>query len=190
MTRRGRLHAMRRTVGFTLIELMVVVALTAIVIVLVGPSLRDLLTRQRLKGINSELVSDLQFARSEAVRRSYPVHFRFGGNADLTCYVMFTPGITGSCDCTLGVGGACSGTHVEIKTVQVPRSLQVSLAASSAADTIVVFDWRTGQSLPGDFRVDAAGALGGTLRTTVNASGRPTVCSPDGSIPQVSRCAD
>lgn len=176
--------------GLTLIEMMVVVALAVVLLALVGPSFRDLLARQRVRSINAELVTDLQFARSEAVRRNYPVHFRFGGNADLTCYVMFTPGVTGDCNCTRGVGAACNGSHVEIKTVQVPRNLQAALAASSALTTIVTFDQRTGQSQPGDFRVDVAGANGGSLRTTVSASGRPTVCSPDGSVPQVGRCPE
>lgn len=186
-TTAGRVGRVR---GFTLIELMVTVALAGIVIVLVGPSMRDLLTRQRLRGVNAELLTDLQFARGEAVRRNYPVHVRFGSNADMTCYVIFVPNITGTCDCLLGATRACSGSHTEIKTVQVPRSLQVALAASSAADTIVTFDWRTGQSQPGEFHVDASGSPSGALRTTMNAAGRPTVCSPDGSVPQVSRCAD
>lgn len=174
--------------GFTMIELMVVVVLAAVLLALVGPSLRDLIARQRVQGINAELVTDLQYARSEALRRNYPVHFRFGGNASMTCYVMFTPGITGSCDCTRGIGTACTETHGEIKTVQVPRSLQAELTASSPVGSIVVFDWRTGKSQPGDFRIDVAGTRGGTLRTSVNASGRPTVCSPDGSVPQVAKC--
>jgi type IV fimbrial biogenesis protein FimT len=182
------MHTAVRPRGFTLIELLVTVVLAGVVIALVGPSMRDLLTRQRLRSVNSELQTDLQFARGEAVRRSYPVHIRFGSNVDMSCYVIFMPNVAGSCDCLLGPTQACFGGHTEIKTVQVPRAVQVALAASSAASTIVVFDWRTGQSQPGDFRIDATGGSSGALRTTVNASGRPTVCSPDGSVPQVPRC--
>ncbi len=174
--------------GFTLIELLVVVTLAVIVLTLAGPSVRELLATQRVRSINAELITDLQYARSEAVRRNRPLLVQFSNNADLTCYVMYTEAAIGRCDCLRGAGRACTGGYEEVKTVQVSRKLDVSLAASSGAATIVSFEPLAGDSRPGDFRVDVGSGIRGTLRTSVNATGRPATCSPDGSIKQVPKC--
>ena len=52
-----------------MIELMVVVALVAIVLSLAAPSFKTFLMKKRVEGAMSELSTDLQFARSEAVSR-------------------------------------------------------------------------------------------------------------------------
>ena len=64
-----RQHRVRRT-GFSLIEALVAVAVLGILLALVGPSFKDYLLVQRLKSINAQLVTDLNFARSEAVTRN------------------------------------------------------------------------------------------------------------------------
>ena len=179
---------MTRRRGFTLIEVLVVVALSAIVLALVGPSMRELLAVQRVQSINAELVGDLQFARSEAVRRGQPLLVRFQSNDDITCYVVYTEAGVGNCSCLRAAGAACMGGFQEVKTVQVPRTLSVSLSASSAVGGVVSFMDLAGTSLPGDFKIDVASGLRGQLRTSVNAAGRPAVCSPDGSIKQVAKC--
>ena len=56
--------------GFTLIELMVVVAVVAILAIVAAPSMSALLNANRLSGAAEELTASLQLARSEAVRRN------------------------------------------------------------------------------------------------------------------------
>ena len=46
--------------------------------------------------------------------------------------------------------------------------------------------WPTGRT----FRVGVESTLSGKLRTSVGITGRPQVCSPDGSFSGVPRCAD
>jgi type IV fimbrial biogenesis protein FimT len=50
--------------GFTLLELIIVVALIGIVATLAAPSFNDSLARMRLKGAVRELASDIRLARS------------------------------------------------------------------------------------------------------------------------------
>lgn len=175
--------------AFTLIELMVVVALTAIIITLVGPSMLELLAVKRVQSINAEMMTDLQYARSEAVRRNQTLAVQFQSNGQMTCYVVTAiDAAVGKCNCLGTPGESCKGGWEEIKTVQLPRKLNVSLAASSSVSTLVRFEKLAGTSLPGDFQVDVVSSVRGQLRTSVNAAGLPSVCSPDGSVTQAPKC--
>ncbi|KAF1709464.1 pre-pilin like leader sequence [Pseudoxanthomonas kalamensis DSM 18571] len=60
----------RQNDGFTLIELMVTVAVLAILVTLAVPSFTSLINSNRLTGQANSLVADLQLARSEAIRRN------------------------------------------------------------------------------------------------------------------------
>jgi len=60
--------------GFTLIELMVTVALIAIMTVLAAPSFDSALLSNRLAGFANSFVASAQLARSEAIKRNRPVH--------------------------------------------------------------------------------------------------------------------
>lgn len=56
--------------GFTLVELMVTVAVLAILIAIATPSFTSVINNNRLAGHANELVASLQLARMEAVRRN------------------------------------------------------------------------------------------------------------------------
>jgi type IV fimbrial biogenesis protein FimT len=59
--------------GLTLIELMVVVALLAIVAAIAAPGMRSFAAGMRIKSLANELTSDLLVARSEALKRNASV---------------------------------------------------------------------------------------------------------------------
>lgn len=58
------------TAGFTLVELMVVIAVVAIMVAIAVPSFDTILQRNRMATAANEVVSALQTARMEAVRRN------------------------------------------------------------------------------------------------------------------------
>ncbi|MBR3425693.1 MAG: GspH/FimT family pseudopilin [Neisseriaceae bacterium] len=59
--------------GFTLTELMIVVALAAIFATLAVPSFGGMIARQRVQGQANEIANAFTFAHNEAVRRGKPV---------------------------------------------------------------------------------------------------------------------
>lgn len=182
--------------GLTIIELMIVVAVLGVLIALVAPSLRGMMSAQRVRGVNTELVTDLQHARSEAARRNQDVRVDFKAS----CYVAYVDAVapTSPCDCTLTPGiNVCSGGQKEIKTVQLPPADGVALAVISSDGPVLNFSRSSGALLPtvagggtpDGFEVEVTGTPRGKLRTSVGMSGRPTVCSPDGSISGTAACA-
>jgi type IV fimbrial biogenesis protein FimT len=61
--------------GFTIIELMVGIALLAILLVLAVPSFSQMAHNMRLRAHAESISNGLQLARSEALRRNQPVEF-------------------------------------------------------------------------------------------------------------------
>jgi len=182
----------RNSPGFTIIELMLVIAVTAVVVTLAVPSLRDFMIRQRLKAVNAELVNDLQFARSESITRSRAVRVTFRNNEAMTCYTIHTRGLLGDCDCRQPAGTVCPDLPelVEIKTVQVPRSTSVLVEPLDGIGNVVLFSGPKGLATPDAFQVGVQSPIGASLRTTTNALGRPQVCSPGASLHGVVACAE
>lgn len=182
---------MKRQRAFTLLELMIVVVLVAIVLTLAAPSFYDFILTQRLKGVNAQLVTDMQYARSEAASRGVYVRVVFGANSSMTCYSMYTLKLGSDvgvrCDCLLGPGAACTNSDaVEVRTVQVPRSSSVTVLTAAGVDPAIAFDSITGGllSIPQDtlaspspdFVIDTSIDSARILRTTLASTGRPTVC--------------
>jgi prepilin-type N-terminal cleavage/methylation domain-containing protein len=182
---------MHRQRAFTLIELLVAVAIAAIVLLLVAPSVSDYINVKRLQSINAALVTDLQYARSEAVSRNTYLRLVFGSSSAMTCYTLYTlkPGADAGdrCNCLAGPGAACDSMAVEVRTVQVPSSLTVKVLIPSGVDPAFAFDNVTGGllSIPTDkfpkpkaeLTIDTTLDSARTLRTTISGVGRPTVCA-------------
>ena len=60
----------RRATGFTTYELMIALAIAAILTVVAAPSMRDFSNESRLRSVSSQLAGDLNFARLEAIKRN------------------------------------------------------------------------------------------------------------------------
>lgn len=186
--------------GFTLVELMIAIAVLGVLLMLAAPSLYDFIRVQRLKSINAQLVTDLQFARSEAIARRTWVRVAFRANSRVSCYTLYTTLNNVNsvrCNCLLGPGAACGASATEIKTVQVPGNLSVRVVPAQS-DTAFAFDHITNSiaRIPTDdfsspvnrFMIDTSIDAARKLRTIVNRAGRMSVCAPTGSTMSEPAC--
>ncbi|WP_435751029.1 GspH/FimT family pseudopilin [Thauera sp. AutoDN2] len=66
---------MKKISGFTIVELMVTVAVAAILMMIAAPAFRDAIASYRLTTLTNELVAATRFARGEAIKLNRPVSF-------------------------------------------------------------------------------------------------------------------
>lgn len=155
--------------GFSLLELMVTVSIVSILIVVAVPSFVDLHDRYRLKGAVDSLYADLQFSRSESVRRNDDVFVAFTTGANW-CY-----GLDSVSACTCGTAGDCN-----IKVVSAGDYPAVRLYSTTFSGNATSFKPRLGT-------VSAGGTLvfqsteGKEARVVVSPLGRARRCSPAGA---------
>lgn len=189
----------RRQHAFTITELLVVLVVAGVLLTLAAPALRNFIKLQRLKSANALLVTDMQFARSEAVARNQYMRVAFANSSSLTCYTLYTITPTAPrstrCDCRLGVGSACPNPALatEVRTVQhlFSDSVYVIPRPGVFQDSAFAFDHVSGGivSIPSDADGTPLGlytiaafvdAVSNPLQmyTRISAAGRPSVCAP------------
>jgi type IV fimbrial biogenesis protein FimT len=169
--------------GVTLVEAAIVLAVLGIVTTSAAPGMTGLLDGRRLDGAATQLATDIQFVRSEAVARNQPVRLSFHASAEASCYVIHT-GLSAQCTCPAAGPAQCSGDAEQIKTVTLPAAQRVSVQANVAS---VLFDPLHGTSTPtGTLRV--LGPQGRAVHHVVNVMGRVRSCSPLNSVPGYRAC--
>ncbi len=174
----GRYH------GFTMVEALVTISIMAVLLAVTVPSALEWILLNRVKASAAEMVTDIQLARAETVRRNAQVRVAFRTNASQSCYTVHTSAVTGNCRCTDGAGVACAGgggtiNRHELKTASLPFSKGVNM---SFAPNWVQFD--PPSALPfalTTMQVNFDGGGTRKLRVFTNAAGRPQVCASAGS---------
>ena len=173
----------RQQRGVTLVEAAIVLAVLGVVTTSAAPGMTGLLDGRRLDGAATQLATDIQYVRSEAVARNQPVRLSFYSSAEASCWVIHT-GQSALCTCPAAGPAQCSGDAEQIKTVSLPASQRVSVQANVGS---VLFDPLHGTSTPtGTLRV--LGSQGRAVHHVVNVMGRVRSCSPLNTVPGYRAC--
>ncbi|MDA1106964.1 MAG: GspH/FimT family pseudopilin [Proteobacteria bacterium] len=158
--------------GFTLVELMVTVAVTGILLAIAVPAFQSTLDKRRLVGAAEQLYADLQYARSEAIKRNTSVYVSFTTGADW-CYGIDTA----TCNCA--TANDCQLDDIE-KVVSASGFRGVSLAETfDGVDTD--FDPRHGSA---DNGTATLSSNYGSIKIIVGNLGRVRICSDSSNLPQ------
>lgn len=123
-SRKTRLNGFTQK-GFTLVELMIALALLGIVAALGLPNYRIWIENTRIRNAAESIQTGLQKARFEALKRNLPVQFVLGANSAWTIGC-----VTVTADCP---------DPIEQRTSKEGSSTSISVTAVPAASTTVVF---------------------------------------------------
>jgi type IV fimbrial biogenesis protein FimT len=154
--------------GFSLVELMVVVAILGMVAAAAAPSYQNYVQNSRIRSVSESILNGLQKARTEALRNNASV--RFVNQAD------------GGWDvCTVDVAGDCIGIIESKSGISPAGGLTVTLDVGSGV-TFSPLGLRKNAADTTQFDVDMASmeaAASNDLRIIVGAGGSAKMCDPN-----------
>jgi type IV fimbrial biogenesis protein FimT len=169
--------AARKTTGFTLLELVIAMAITVLLGAMAMPTFSSLVARERLQAAAHHLQADIAYARLEAGRRAQPVHLMFQPGTQW-CYAL-SAGI--GVDCRQAASAAGNGV---IKVVHAADQPGVLLLEASA----MALDGRSGASLTGIGHARFASSEGQQLQVNLGQLGRASLCAPADAVAGTPPC--
>lgn len=162
-----------RARGLTLVELMIAVAILAVIGSLAAAPMGAWLARHRVKAAAAHLVADLADARHEAARLGQPLRVNFQGGSQW-CYVITQDAAQ---DCA-------SNDPAVLKRVLSTDHPGVTIVAHQPID----LDARTGAGLQDPAQVRLASTRGDEVLVKLSRLGRAALCAPQGGFPDLPRC--
>ncbi|MFC7298401.1 GspH/FimT family pseudopilin [Herminiimonas aquatilis] len=163
--------------GFTLIELMIGIAIMAIVITLGMPSYSTWIQNSRLRNAAESILNGLQLARSEAVARNQRVRFTLGAGSS---WVVCLPDPDPDADCVLIQSRATGdGSSAAVTVVANPAITDVDFSPLGQGTAISIdVDVNTAVLSAEDSR---------NLRILVSG-GNVRMCDPNVNAPDSRAC--
>ena len=188
--------------GFTLVEMLVGISVLALLLALGAPSFATYMQNRQIRAMSDSILSGMQLARAEAVRRNSPVRFELTTTLDASCalstsggnWVVSMDGAAGSCNST---NMADAASPVAPRMIQSRPSSEGTPNAAVAADVSgLAFNGlgRVTTGLPSGqtvFNVNVSNPTGGAcktssgpmrcLRIVVTPMGQVRMCDPSTS---------
>jgi type IV fimbrial biogenesis protein FimT len=175
---RGAVRARPAQHGVTLLETMIVLALVAVLLALGVPAFREFVSRSRLDSAAQDLMTSLQYARSEAMRRGGQVTLRLDGTEGSkdwgSGWTMF---VDSDRDGVLDV-------NEEVLRRGMALTAPLTLIGSSAFATVIAFD-RDGRLTSGGGHIVLCD--GGVLTEGNRSSSRAVLVNGAGRVRMAER---
>ena len=185
--------------GFTLVELMVTLAVATVLVIAATPSFVDFMDKARLRGVADNAVDFINKARAESVKQNRNVNIAFGGLASAWCIGANTPDestispgdvipAVAACDCNASAASCLVAGQQS--TLDVAATNGVTIDAVPASFT---FDSRLGTVSPLGTTVTKFSSPRGKfdLQLTVTPLGQVGLCVPSSSkraFPEFTSC--
>lgn len=161
----------RRGRGFTLMELMVTLAVAAVLTTIGLPSMQQVLAKRRLSAAAEELYGNLQLMRAQAIKQNRPAYVSFFSDADGWRY-----GLDDTAACDTSVAGDCT-VHGNPRSYSSDNYRGVTLTQTFAAN-LAGFEPRRGLAF-GSGSVTLSSSAG-EVRVLLLRIGQLRLCSPAG----------
>jgi type IV fimbrial biogenesis protein FimT len=163
--------------GVTLIELMIVIVITAVLMAIGIPAFRDTIDRNRLKAVTDTLYGDFQFSKSEAIKRNQTilVDFTTSGGGATWCYGL--KAAAASCDCTETNASAANACVIDNVLKVVKSTDYKGVTMTPSAD--FTFDNVRGTVNAGNVTLNSTYSK--QTRVILSGLGRIRLCSPSGT---------
>lgn len=183
--------------GVTLVELMVVLAIAAVLLAIALPSARDFVARKRLEGVAQELASDLRLLKAHQIqnRPGNGTAILFSHNDSKICYMLYRPGNgrTAHCDCGLDPEQMCGkagefGNPVPIRQVDIPKSTGITFTPDP--DVLVVNGHHGLPMFEEALHISVKGARVGEIQVSNSPTGVPSICSKSGVFGAIRACPE
>lgn len=170
--------------GFSLIELMIAVAILAILVSLAAPVM-DLVEKRRLTAAAEAVYGQIQLARSEAVKQGTDMHLNYQSDGSATWCLGVNNGA--DCDCTVVDAAAANYCGIPVdgsatQVLQVVKSTDfANISSATGAPSNVTLNYVRGGATglggtEGTFTFTSAKGL--EIRVVMNVLGRVRTCSP------------
>ena len=149
--------------GFTLIELIVVVAIVSILLALAIPSFTETLARRRIEGVSNELNADLQYVKTQAVNN----------NADVSLITNTTGYV---------ISGITSDGNIVYKTLVLNSNLTITQPVTITYNAFRAFPTTAAVLTIGSSQTTAS------LKISAQTTGRILTCTPSGMMIGYTAC--
>ena len=168
-------HAARGQSGFTLIEILVTVAIAAILAGVAVPSLSGFLRTIKLNSISTSLVTSLQLARSEAIKRNQGIMVCPSDSARTGCVATTDWGVNGWLVCyDADADGVCDVSTAGLPNpIRVDDKVEATFAAIAGPAAAIRFAPSGSQSgaAPATVTVSITGTWSGATPLAISVAG-------------------
>lgn len=159
--------------GFTAIEAIIVIAIVSALILIAVPDLSSFVQTNRLRAAAEQFYSDMQFARSNALKNNSDVH------VDLSTGSTWCYGLNQGSGCDCNTPGSCQIDGTD-KTVASTNFSAVTMSATGFTGDTFYFESLRGTTAGSSGTVNFT--IGSnTISVVLNAFGQVRICSSTAS---------